>query len=168
LNAKGAPAAPFRIAEIVAVQSDFLLMVDPVHDKAQPVSPRAFEAMAAPKSQVMARNCVALFLNAAGQVLHLDRVTPKRAGPWTEARLWFGRSVPASYEFEEVEMPLGDMKTMILDAATYMRLQPDTLAWWLSTAPLDEVQGRIAEVGSLADLHAAIPFPADRDCLALL
>jgi hypothetical protein len=138
---------------------DMLLLVDPVHDQAWPVSAEAFDLLRGPKSQVMARNCTALFLGPEGNVRILSDIAPERADVLTRAGLWAGRPVKAKYLFEEMEMPTEDMRVMINDAATYMRDRPQRRAWWLTQAPLGEIQSRIGAATTLAEIYGAIDLP---------
>ncbi len=155
-----------------AMDSQILLMVDPVGDQIFPVSSRAFSVITAPRDRVLARNCVALFLDRNGKVWRIEGIEPMERGVWAKLRPWLEMPVPAEYQLVEVvdENLLEDMQTMILDAVAYTRerhgIEPDE--WWAMTAPIDEVRAEVSGADSLSDLYARIRFPADEECLDLL
>jgi hypothetical protein len=138
------------------------LMVDPVHDMAHPLAVEAFAFLSAPRSRVMARHATALFLSQTGEVLHLVGAYPQPAGPWTALKLRFGYRIPAIFDFEVIEMPLADFKTMLLDCAAYMRdSESKGRAWWLSSAPLEEVRETLAAPETFQALYRAVPMTSN-------
>lgn len=143
-------------------------MIDPVGDQAYPVSSRAFETLAAPQSRVMARNVVALFLTSAGRVLHITSLQPAQPGLRATWSLRLGRRIPARTALEDIEMPVDDLKVMLWDCATIMRDRPMRQAWWLVTAPLDQVRAALDAAHTHAQVHAALPVAPGQASLDLL
>ncbi|WP_049645006.1 hypothetical protein [Candidatus Rhodobacter oscarellae] len=150
--------------------AEIWLMVDPVGDQVAPVSTRAFKTVTAPVSRVLARNCVALFLDPEGRVHRIEAIHPQRPGPLCMLRLWLGQATPARFVFEPVDAPLDDIRTMVLDAMMYSRKNGAKLRadWWLFTASEAQVRTQLATAQSLAELHAMMRFPAEENCLDLL
>lgn len=146
-----------------------LLMVDPVGDQIFPVSPRALAAVETPTSRVLARNCVALFLDAEGGV---RRITDVRiaGGPAARLGVLFGMAASARFSMEPVDVPLGDFRQMILDAISISRHRdgagPENR--WLTSVSGNEIRAALEGADSLAKMHAAIRFPADEDCVGRL
>ena len=139
------------------------LMVDPVGDQIAPLSARAFKMIKAPKSRVMARNCVALFLSPKGSVW---RIADIKLTAFGGVKTWLGKSAKAVYDLETVPASLNDFKTMILDARLYsrQRLGQATANWWMLSAPDIEVQSAVSGAQNFAELYDAIQFPDDENC----
>lgn len=149
--------------------SEILLMVDPVGDQIAPVSRQAFLTVRSPVAQVISRNCVSLFLDSLGQVTRIDDIRISGSLMFNSIGLWFGRPAPVEVEFATVNVDLGDIRTMVLDAIEFSQARHRTVQdWWLFTADRSTVIKRIEEAQTLAELHGCIELPPIDKCLELL
>lgn len=140
-------------------------MVDPVGDQVLPVSSRVFETIRAPVSQMLARNCVGLFLSSTGCVSRLESI---QVNPFDHFSLLVKHPVPATYKFKKVNIPYDDFRTMVLDAVIYSQRRSQRSSWWLTEMPVPELREVFSKATTLAELHALVQFPDETRCMELL
>ena len=147
----------------------FYLLVDPVGDQVLPVAHAAFLGIHAPAAQVLARNCVALFLDSNGRVFRIRTIEFHDSSPLSRILVWFGGTGKAKFEFADVDVSLDDFREMLIDAITYTKESTgDESAEWAMMPEVQDWPRVMAKARSLKELYALIQFPPEQECLELL